>query len=111
MTRLSVVLPAILKRHLETGQAARVPDFGRIVWNAFAALSQARQWHSHGPQPISFPEVQAWASANRLPLEPHHVEAIRALDAVWLEHARKPKETPQPSGRGMTADLFDALGF
>ena len=38
---------------------------------------------------ISFSEIQAWASLKRISLDPLEVEAIKALDQVFLTLARK----------------------
>lgn len=107
MTRLQALLCDTLRDHLASGQPARVPEGCRMIWNAFAALSEARQWHTHGPQAISFPEVEAWARTHRTPLEAHHVDAIRAMDQVWLADARKDK--PAAPAANFTEDVFDAM--
>lgn len=105
--RLERQLVAALRAHLETGRAPDVPEAGVTLWRAFGDLCGTRTWHASGPNPIAFAEIEAWARLGRWPLEPRHVAAIRALDAAWLDQARKP-----PGGApraALTTELFDAL--
>ncbi|GGG62755.1 hypothetical protein GCM10011415_06390 [Salipiger pallidus] len=67
-----------------------------------------------GPNPISFPEIEAYCRLMRLPLEPHHVEAIRAMDAMWIDRAYAKsavpagtKTLPQRSEHALTPAMFD----
>lgn len=53
----------------------------------------------------------------RLPLEPHHVEAIRAMDAVWIDRAYSKsavpagtKTLPPRSEHKLTPAMFDLMG-
>lgn len=115
--RLTTQLVAALRAHLAGGRPS-VPEAGRPLWRAFCDLAGTRTWYAHGPNPITFAEIEAWCRVMREPLQPHHVEVIRALDAAWLEHARGQLATPEkdrkravraPSGQELTPALFDAV--
>lgn len=94
-----------------------IPDGSGPIWNAFVALSRTRTMTEAGPNPISFTEIDAWCRLTRTPLEPHHVEVIAAMDAVWLEEVRAYQE--RASGKGgdipkpktvLNAEMFDLIG-
>ena len=78
------------------------------------ALSRARSCGPVGPNPISFPEIEAWARLMRTPLEPHHVEVLVTMDGVFTEHAYRKSDVadgvkvlPRVSEHGLTPALFD----
>jgi len=103
MTNLERILCAALKRHLD-GKSGRPPAGAEIIWNAFARLSSRRGMGFSGPNPITFTEIEAFARLERLPLEPHHVRVIEAMDRTWLDHAAGPKPKP-----GISAAAFDGM--
>jgi len=118
--RLKRLITAALRDHLD-GHRRRPPEAGIILWNAFAQLSAARTWHAHGPNPIGYAEIEAWCRLMRVPLEPGHVQIIRAMDQVWLLDAQSQladgkghpdpaagKKLPRMSKKPLTAALFDA---
>ncbi|SFD16959.1 phage tail assembly chaperone [Salipiger profundus] len=116
MKPLSKRLSAALMQHLEGGKP-KAPEGSSILWNAFMALSRARTCGPMGPNPISYPEIAAWAQLMRMPLEPHHVEALAAMDAVWMKRAyRSDKSVPQGvkalpprSEHALTPAMFDVF--
>lgn len=96
-----------LTRQLVEALRARppiIPEAGRLVWRAFVALSRSRSYGAVGPNPISYLEIEAWCRLMRMPLEPHHVEMICALDQAWL----RADALPKPKGN-LTAAAFDAV--
>jgi hypothetical protein len=115
--RLSQLMCDALRGHL-AGRSPRPPDAGLLIWRVFGDLAGRRTWHAHGPNPISHGEIEAYCRVMRLPLAPHHVDLILALDRVWLEHSintlragtggNRP-EVPQVSQRPLSPDLFDAM--
>lgn len=119
MKNLENLLCAELKRQLETkgAHAVRIPAGGELLWRWFLDLGQTRTYHMAGPNPISFVEIEAYARQMRWPLEPHHIDILRAMDAAWLEHASKRaqpapqgvKVLPQVSATPLTAGLVDAV--
>lgn len=111
MRDLTAMLTGALRAHLAGGARPRLPDFARYWWQAFADLHAARQWHAHGPQPITIAEIEAWARLHRVTLSPRHVAMLRAMDAAWLEETSKPAATPAKnvSARPLTPELFDAM--
>lgn len=113
MKRLQRQIIAALRSQL-TGGSAKPPVAGVQLWNVFGQLSGQRTWHAHGPNPISFADLEAFCRLMRLPLEPAHIRIILAMDRVWLEHGlaklRTGKDAPrQVSKAPMTVALFDAL--
>lgn len=113
MSRLQRQIIAALRSQLAGGRQ-RPPEAGVPLWNAFGHLSGHRTWHAHGPNPISFADLEAYCRLMRLPLEPAHVRILLAMDRVWLEEAlvklRPGTEVARPvSSATMTPELFDAI--
>lgn len=115
--RLKDQLCEALREHLATGEAPTLPEAGRLLWGFYVDLAGTRTYHNAGPNPISYAEIEAWRRAHRWPLEPYHIDIIRALDAVWLEHAYASmkarrdggKVIPRRSGQAVNPDAFDAV--
>lgn len=111
--RLERQLCHVLRSHL-SGSRAPVPEAGRIAWGWFIDLCCTRTSNGFGPNPISYAEIEAYARLTRWPLEPRHIALIRAMDDVWLEHARKTlhrgEEKPAPSSAPkISPQAFDAV--
>ncbi|AXV15811.1 hypothetical protein CYG48_08945 [Neorhizobium sp. SOG26] len=114
---LQKLLCAELKRQLEAkGKiTTAIPAGGDLLWQWFLDLSRSRTYGAAGPNPISFAEILTYGQAMRWPMEPRHVEILRAMDAVWIERAFEKKdaqEDPKPhmvQGRTMTPAKFDAM--
>lgn len=108
MQSLAQRLVAAMREHLAGGPPLP-PEGSAPLWNAFNALSAARTWHASGPNPISYPEIEAYARLMRWPFEPHHVAALRAMDAEWIAHVqRRTTGKPQPGGQ-LSPAVFDAV--
>ncbi|KEP68520.1 hypothetical protein DL1_11375 [Thioclava dalianensis] len=115
MSRLQAHLCKALGAILR-GQRATIPEAGQHLLSAFLDLSRARRHHAGGPEAISYPEIEAYCRMMRVPLEPHHVAIIVAMDSVWMEWAMSRSRTPTEgtktlpplSKQGITAELFDA---
>ncbi len=114
--RLQKQLVAALATHL-AGGPLRIPEAGRLLWGWFIELHATRTYHAAGPHPIAYAEIEAWARLNRWPLQPHHVDIIRAMDSAWLDHAyakvRRVENNASglPTGReqAINAAAFDAV--
>ena len=110
-------LVAALEQHLVTGKMPAIPAGGDLIYRWFADLSMARSWHYAGPNPISYAEIEAYCRLHRWPMEPHHVDAIRALDRAFVDqyhHAVTKRNDGAKGGsivseRPMSAGLFDAM--
>lgn len=95
-------------------RAGRPPLPIQLVWSWFVALHAARTYGMAGPNPISFVEIEAYARLHRWPMEPRHVEVIRALDEEWLRQATEalPADSkpaaPRSSGQAISPASFDA---
>lgn len=115
MKRLKKQLCAALEARMK-GRKVQVPEAGRELLDAFAALSRARSYGPLGPNPISYTEITAWCNLMRVPLAPHHVEIITALDEVWMDQvtARQTapegvKTLPPISEQPLSLGVFDAV--
>lgn len=114
MKRLERQLCLVVRQQMR-GQACAIPEAGRDLARAFGQLSEARSWHAHGPNPISFPEIEAWCRLMGVPLGPVHVGILRAMDRAWTDSfhdiARGTPEgvktLPPVSGQPLSAALFD----
>lgn len=102
------------------GRRVKVPEAGRLLWEWFADLSQARTWHMAGPNPIPYTEIAAYSALMGWPLSPADVVDIVALDraymAAWSAARAKPEETaegvrklPPRSSAVLAPELFDAM--
>ncbi|SLN19915.1 hypothetical protein ROJ8625_00697 [Roseivivax jejudonensis] len=113
MSRQADRLCAALRDHL-AGGSARAPEGSSVLWNCFMTLSRARSCGPVGPNPISHSEIEAWARLMRMPLEPHHVAILTAMDAAYMQHAYRAEDVPQgtkalprSSGHALSPALFD----
>ncbi|WP_323716958.1 phage tail assembly chaperone [Paracoccus aminovorans] len=94
----------------------RPPEADLLLWNAFQRLSATRTYHPAGPNPIQPSEIAAWCQLHRLPLAPHHVDILLAMDQAWLDHAYAAAKTPPGvklmapvSTTPLTAALLDVV--
>lgn len=105
---------AALRSQLSGGKQ-RPPEAAAILWNAFNELSRQRTWHTHGPNPISYAEAEAYCRLMRLPLEPRHVEVLMDMDRAWLDHVMATMKPPtgkprrHVSKQPLTPALMDAM--
>jgi hypothetical protein len=99
------------------GERAMPPEAGVPLWNAFHRLSAQRTFHAVGPNPIQPAEIAAFCALTGLPLPPHHVSIILAMDRAWLEVAHR-RTRPAPDGvkalppvsrQPISAALLDAV--
>ena len=111
--RLTRQLVAAFTARVKHKGKPRVPEAGRLLWNAFHEMSRARTWHQVGPNPIALSEIEAWSRLANIPLARRHVAVILALDEAFLDHAHSAKlpdgatASRQVSTQGLTARLFD----
>jgi len=87
-TRTERLLCAALRDKLD-GRPLRLPVELGPLWSAFLSLSRARSCGPVGPNPLAFADILAWAQLMRVPLQPHHVEALCAMDRVFMAEAAK----------------------
>lgn len=86
-----------------------VPEAGKILWEAFIDLDASRAFHANGACPITFLEIEAWCRLKRYPLEPRHVDVLRAMDSVLIRHlADVRKQELAKRKMKLTPKLFDA---
>lgn len=114
MTSLADRLCAEIARNLKAADRPRIPAGGELLWRWFGDLSGTRPMGFSGYQPVTYAEIDAYARLHDLPIEPHHVATLRAMDRAFLDaldDARPPagaKVLPPISARPMTVGLFDA---
>lgn len=110
---LKSLLVKAFESYLKTGKMPHVPEAGILLWNIFMKLTATRTYHMAGPNPISYTEIAAFCNLAGQPLQPNHVEIIRALDDVWLEYSYS-KHNSGDKAKNMqfvelTAEVFDAV--
>ncbi|WP_105437507.1 hypothetical protein [Neorhizobium sp. T25_13] len=116
---LQKLLCTELKRQLEAKgpRVVGIPAGGELLWQWFLDLNKTRTYHMAGPNPIGPSEILAYSKLTGWGIEARHVTILRAMDAVWIDHAyeKQPqapdgvKTLPQRSGHNMTAGMFDAM--
>ena len=102
--RLNAQLAAALTDHLRSGARPRLPMAGLPLWQVFAALSLARSWQAGTGQPIRWQDVQPCARLMGLAFAAHHVQAVMAMDQIWL--ARDTSAAPVAE---LTPEAFDMM--
>lgn len=117
MRRLEEQLCTVIRKRV-LGQRCRVPDAGADLMQVFRRLSHARSFGAHGPNPISFTDIDAWCRLMRVPLQPAHVAIICAMDRAFMEawcskrdagQADGAKTLPPISQQPLNAALLDAV--
>lgn len=115
-TRFKKTMAAALCRKLNGGPVT-LPAGGGLLWRWFGELNNARGWHSNGPQPLGFAEIEAWARLTRWPLTARHAAVLRAMDAEWVRiwhasgkdrDADGTKVLRRGANQPLSPDLFDA---
>lgn len=111
--RFNELLKDALRSNLDTNSKPNIPAGGGEIWRWFNDLSRSRSYHAAGPNPITYTEIAAYCLSMRIPMRPHHIDAIRMLDDVFLNfiHGSKPSAVrPERKSSGaLTAGLFDAM--
>lgn len=79
----------------QTGKApeqlepVEVPQAILYLYGWFCELSNARQYGEFGPMPITFLEIFAWSNLKQTRLDFWELDAIKAIDRVFLLEACK----------------------
>lgn len=72
-----------------------MPPESAYLWSAFLQMHRARGGNGYGPDPLGFAAINDWQRAMHCTLRPWEVEAIRAVDDVYLAvEAEKGEERP-----------------
>ena len=63
------------------------------LWAWWHELARTRRSHGWGPEPLSYPDILAWALLTQSSPRPAEVAALLALDQAYLAHlaARQPE--------------------
>lgn len=110
MQNVGPILRAV--RVFLAGGRLELPEGASVIWEMFVALHHTRGSSFNGAEPIRYAEIEAYARLMRWPLEPRHVELIRAIDQVWMERARAVEAEPEKKAGPrpvLTAAAFDAV--
>lgn len=67
----------------------RVPDAAAHLWKWFWQLSEARPDGFSSAGPLTFGEIAAWAGLTGAAPQPWEVEALKAMDRVYLASVAK----------------------
>jgi hypothetical protein len=92
-----------------------LPAAGTHVWEWFLELDAARTSNGHAANPVTFMEIQAWASMVGADPKPWEVRALRCMDMKRLEllhceaRASRDSDRHPMSDRPLSSELFDAL--
>jgi len=73
-----------------------LPPVFQYLWDWFAELHEARGG-GFGPSPLTWPEIDFWASRMRVDPTPWELRVIKRLDKVWLKSCSdKPEDEDDP---------------
>ncbi len=100
--KLGVVQPdgATLREHYENLlrqkgvthellEASECPDSLFYIWEYFLTMNIRRTGNGYGPNPLTPPEVEAWARLHGVRLTPFEAEALDGLETRFLKHFAK----------------------
>lgn len=73
----------------ELDQLPRLPEAGDYLWDWFMQLHRARGSSGFAPNTISWTEIDAWARRRRLELDRWEADALRELDAAYMEESAR----------------------
>jgi len=65
------------------------PVNGWYVWDTFWSLNSSRGGTGYGPAPISCGDILDWIALYKQPLETWEIDALRAMDRVYLSEVQK----------------------
>jgi len=65
------------------------PELARHLWEWFGELHAARTHSGLGPNPISWPDLDAWSRLTGVRPSPSELYCLRALDAAWFAVQRE----------------------
>ncbi len=85
---MGLTLPPALQTYL--APPPPLPDAGLYLWQWFCEL-HGRRSSGLGVNPISWTDLQAWATLRRLSLQQWELSLLCALDGAWLEAYGKPR--------------------
>jgi len=70
-------------------QPVDIPAAIIYLWQWFCELSGGRGYADFGALPLTYSEIQAWAQLTRMDPMAWEVEALKALDRVYLTEVNK----------------------
>jgi hypothetical protein len=70
------------------------PEPLEYVWLWFRALSYRRGSNGWGPNPLGWPEIEAWARMQGVTLTPFEFDCLEALEGAYFRTRPKPKQKP-----------------
>jgi len=73
-----------LGRPIEDLTGPEFPDPMLHTWLYFLSISQGRSGGFNGPNPISYPDIKAWAELTGSPVTTREVDVIKRLDAIYI---------------------------
>lgn len=91
------------------GSDARIPEGGEFYWTAFSELAGQRGSGQGGANPLAFSEIESWSRLMRVPMEPHQVRVLLAMDRAWLNCARARKSNAVPIAGELSVEAFDVV--
>lgn len=75
-----------------------MPAWGAHLLNAWQELHAGRGSNGFGPNPISWPDLQAWSALTGSVVTPFEARVIMQIDRVWLDIQAKAPPPPKPAG-------------
>lgn len=76
-------------RRPEQLEGPELPDELRYLWNWFVMLSNRRGGTGFGPAALTPVMIVSWCQLNRMSLLPYELEAIEALDDLYMAQQTK----------------------
>ena len=79
-------------------EEASCPEMFLGYWNDFLDISRRRGMNEGGPEPLTWQDINAWATVHSVVMSQVFIDVVDMLDSLWLEVYRK-KNKPKKASK------------
>lgn len=97
-------------RIAEIGAELAMPPFPEplaYLWRAYLRLRHRMAGGFSGPDPVGWPDIDAFIRRSGTDLAPWEIEVIEAIDGLFVHRDERTQKAP--AARPMSEDLFDTI--
>ena len=66
-----------------------IPFYLTHIWDWFWQIHKGRSYGMSGPNPLTWPDIEAWRNILNIQIRPLEVELIKEIDSTYLEYLAK----------------------